>query len=79
MSEQDIINFFSNQPNFAMKITDAGVTFIDPFRKLEVMITGSTFKIGYTTCKQEYYDIDEIVTIRSDVDNKILVSVRKTF
>lgn len=79
MSEQDIINFFSNQSNFAMRTTDAGTTFIDPFRKLEVMITGSTFKIGYTGCKQEYYDIDEVTSIRSYADNQILVSIRKTF
>ena len=79
MSEQDIINFFSNQSNFAMKATDAGTTFIDPFRKLEVMITGSTFKIGYSGFKQEYYGIDEIIAIRADGDNQILVSIRKTF
>ena len=79
MSEQDIINFFSNQLNFAMKATDAGTTFVDPFRKLEVMITGSTFKIGYAGRRQEYYGIDEVVTIRSDADNQILVSIRKTF
>ena len=79
MSEQDIINFFSNQSNFAMKATDAGTTFVDPFRKLEVMITCSTFKIGYSGFKQEYYGIDEVITIRSDADNQILVSIRKTF
>ena len=79
MSEQDIINFFSNQLNFAMKATDAGTTFIDPFRKLEVMLTCGTFKIGYIGCKQEYYDIDEITDISSDADNQILVSIRRTF
>lgn len=79
MSEQDIINFFSNQPNFAMKATDASTTFVDPFRKLEVMITGSTFMIGYSEFEPEYYDIDEIITIRSDASNRILVSIRKTF
>jgi hypothetical protein len=80
MSEQDIINFFSNQLNFAMKATDASVTFIDPFRRLEVMVTRSTFRIGYAGClKQEYYGIDEITDISSDADNQILVSIRKTF
>lgn len=79
MSEQDIINFFSNQLNFAMKATDEGVTFIDPFRGLEVMITSSTFRIGYVEFKQEYYGIDEITDISSDSDNQILVSIRKTF
>ena len=79
MSEQDIINFFSNQLNFAMKATDAGVTFIDPFRGLEVMITSSTFSIGYVGFKQEYYGIDEITDISADADNQILVSIRKTF
>ena len=79
MSEQDIINFFSNQLNFAMKATDAGVTFIDPFRRLEVMVTSSTFMIGYAGCRQEYYGIDEITDISSDSDNQILVSIRKTF
>lgn len=79
MSEQDIINFFSNQPNFAMKATDASTTFVDPFRKLEVMITGSTFMIGYSGFEYEYYGIDEITDISSDASNRILVSIRQTF
>ncbi len=80
MEKRDILNYFFGLGNFAKDTTSQGTLFIDPFRKVEVLVSDSTLHVGYTDGKKHCYPFTSISSITCDVATQTLtITVAQEF